>query len=171
MNGPASVDTIGHGTTVAGEIAAALDNAEGIAGVGFPVELLVAKVVKNDSSISVQAEAEAIRWAVDNGAQVINLSLGGLRDPQDPTRDTYSALEQSAIEYAYENGAVVVAATGNTVPGPYRYATYPAALPHVLGVSALDQTQQDTGLLEPRHDLQRRRRAGRRHRLDVSRGD
>ena len=142
VNGPATVDTIGHGTTVAGEIAAALDNAEGIAGVGFPVELLVAKVVKNDSSISVQAEVEAIKWAVDNDAQVINLSLGGLRDPQDPTRDTYSALEQSAIDYAYENGVVVVAATGNTVPGPYRYATYPAALPHVLGVSALDQTNK-----------------------------
>ncbi len=142
VNGPATVDTIGHGTTVAGEIAAALDNSEGIAGVGFPVELLVAKVVKNDSSISVQAEVEAIKWAVDNDAQVINLSLGGLRDPQDPTRDTYSALEQSAIDYAYENGVVVVAATGNTVPGPYRYATYPAALPHVLGVSALDQTNK-----------------------------
>jgi len=142
VTGPANVDTIGHGTAVAGEIAAALDNAQGIAGVGFPVELLIAKVVRDDSSISVQAEAEAIKWAVDNEAQVINLSLGGIRDPNDPTRDTYSALEQAAIEYAYENGAVVVAATGNSIPGPYRYASYPAALSHVIGVSALDQTDR-----------------------------
>jgi subtilisin family serine protease len=138
----ATVDSIGHGTTVAGEIAAALDNAEGIAGVGFPVELLVAKVVTDTGTISVQAEAEAIKWAVDNEAQVINLSLGGFRDPTDPTRDTYSALEHAAIEYAYEHGAVVVAATGNSNPGPYRYASYPAALPHVLGVSALNQAGQ-----------------------------
>jgi subtilisin family serine protease len=135
----ATVDSIGHGTTVAGEIAAALDNAEGIAGVGFPVELVIGKVVTESGTISVQAEAEAIKWAVDNEAQIINLSLGGFRDPGDPTRDTYSALEQAAIEYAYENGAVVVAATGNSNPGPYRYASYPAALPHVLGVSALNQ--------------------------------
>jgi subtilisin family serine protease len=138
----ATVDSIGHGTTVAGEIAAALDNAEGIAGVGFPVELLVAKVVSDSGTISVQAEAEAIKWAVDNEAQVINLSLGGFRDPSDPTRDTYSALEQAAINYAYEHGAVVVAATGNSNPGPYRYASYPAALPHVLGVSALNQAHK-----------------------------
>ena len=80
----ATEDTNGHGTIVAGEIAAALDNAEGIAGVGFPVELLVAKVVRPDGSISVEDEAEAIRWAVDNGALVINLSLGGVRDPTRP---------------------------------------------------------------------------------------
>jgi subtilisin family serine protease len=135
----ATVDSIGHGTIVAGEIAAALDNAEGIAGVGFPVELLVAKVVADSGTISIQAEVEAIKWAVDNDAQVINLSLGGFRDPTDPTLDTYSALEQAAIEYAYEHGAVIVAATGNSNPGPYRYASYPAALPHVLGVSALNQ--------------------------------
>jgi subtilisin family serine protease len=136
----ATQDTNGHGTIVAGEIAAAIDNAEGIAGVGFPVELLVAKVVQRDGSISVEHEAEAIRWAVDSGAVVINLSLGGVRDPQDPLRDEYSELEQDAIDYAYQNGAVIVAATGNTTPGPYRYASYPAALPHVVGVSAVDQT-------------------------------
>jgi subtilisin family serine protease len=136
----ATVDTNGHGTIVAGEIAAALDNAEGIAGVGFPVELLVAKVVRPDGSISVEDEAEAIRWAVDNGALVINLSLGGVRDPTDPLRDEYSELERDAIDYAYQNGAVVVAATGNSTPGPYRYASYPAALSHVVGVSAFDQS-------------------------------
>ncbi len=138
VSSKADEDRIGHGTFVAGEIAALTGNGEGVAGVGLPVELLVAKVVGADGSISIEAEAKAIRWAADAGARVINLSLGGLRDPSNPARDTYSALEQAAIEYAYSKGAVIVAATGNCEDVcPYRYASYPAALPHVIGVGAL----------------------------------
>jgi hypothetical protein len=73
---------------------------------------------------------------------VINLSLGGVRDPLHPTLDTYSSLEASAVAYAYAKGALVVAAVGNgdeAVSEPWPYASYPAALPHVLGVSALTQ--------------------------------
>jgi subtilisin family serine protease len=137
---PALVDSIGHGTMVAGEIAAAMDNGQGIAGVAFPAELLVAKVVGENGSISLEAEARAIRWAADLGARVINLSLGGPRDPLNPERDTFSDLEQSAVDYATRKGALVVAATGNCQDVcPYRFASYPAALPHVLGVSALNQ--------------------------------
>jgi subtilisin family serine protease len=72
---------------------------------------------------------------------VINMSLGGERDPLDPSRDTYSRLEADAVAYAVSNGAVVVAAVGNSnsrVPG--KYASYPAALPHVIGVSATNDT-------------------------------
>ena len=76
-------DTNGHGTFVAGEIAAALNNGQGIAGIAFPAKLLVAKVVRSDGTISPEAEARAIRWAVDHGARVINLSFGGVRDPLD----------------------------------------------------------------------------------------
>jgi subtilisin family serine protease len=136
----ATVDSIGHGTMIAGEIAGALDNAQGIAGVAFSAELLIAKIIQPDGTASLEDEAAAIRWAVDQGASVINLSLGGQRDPTNPANDEYSELEQSAVEYAYRNGAVVVAATGNCIAVcPYRYASYPAALPHVLGVSALGQ--------------------------------
>jgi subtilisin family serine protease len=88
----------------------------------------------------VQAESRAIHWAVDHGARVLNISLGGLRDPRNPSRDTYSRLEQEAIAYAVKRGAVVVAAVGNSDQAPrtpWRFASYPAALPHVLGVSAL----------------------------------
>ena len=140
--GGSVADTKGHGTFVAGEIAAALNNAEGIAGVGFPAELIVAKVVRADGTISLEAEADAIRWAADEGARVINLSLGGLRDPRDPSRDTYSSVEAAAVDYAASKGAVLVAAVGNSDQAPvspWPFASYPAALPHVIGVSSLTQ--------------------------------
>jgi subtilisin family serine protease len=134
------IDTNGHGTFVAGEIAAAVNNAQGIAGIGFTAQLLVAKVVRSDGTISPEAEAEAIRWAVDHNAQVINMSFGGVRDPRDKDRDTYSPLEAAAVQYAVSKGVLVVAAVGNgdSAPQqPWTYAGYPAALPHVLGVSAI----------------------------------
>jgi hypothetical protein len=103
-------------------------------------ELLIAKVVRSDRSIELEDEARAIRWAVDEGARVINLSLGGVRDPFDPEHDTFSPLEAAAVEYAVRKGVIVVAAVGNADQAPRRpwpFASYPAALPHVLGVSAI----------------------------------
>jgi subtilisin family serine protease len=135
-------DTNGHGTFVAGEIAAALNNGTGIAGVGFSVELLIAKIVRSDGTISPDAEARAIHWAVDHGARVINMSFGGVRDPHDRSLDTYSPLEAAAVQYAVSRGVLVVAAVGNADSAPtepWNYAGYPAALPHVLGVSALNR--------------------------------
>lgn len=137
---PWYVDTQGHGTFVAGEIAADPFNGVGIAGLAFNAQLLIAKVVRNDGTVSLQGEVAAIRWAADNGARVINLSLGGVRDPLDPRLDSYSPLEQAAIDYAYAKGAVVVAAVGNgpqSPTTPWPFAHYPAALPHVIGVSAI----------------------------------
>jgi len=133
-------DEQGHGTFVAGEIAANPSNGVGIAGVAFNARLVIGKVVTPDGEVSLPAEVAAIRWAVDQGARVINLSLGGVRDPLDPERDTYSPLEQAAVEYAYSKGVVVVAAVGNgtqSPASPWNYAAYPAALPHVIGVSAV----------------------------------
>ncbi|MFO7572454.1 MAG: S8 family serine peptidase [Gaiellaceae bacterium] len=140
VGGSARVDALGHGTFVAGLIAAGVDNGIGIAGLAPSAELMVAKVVTRSRAIPVKAEVEAIRWAVDNGARVINMSLGGVRDPLDPDRDAYSRLEADAIAYAVSRGVVVVAAVGNSdlaSQGPWPYASYPAALPHVLGVSAV----------------------------------
>jgi len=142
VGGDPCTDTEGHGTVVAGEIAANLDST-GIVGIAYSAQLLIAKVVRQDGNIPLQAEADAIRWAADQGAQVINLSLGGVRDPADPSRDTYSSLEASAVSYAYEKGALLVAAVGNSDEAyatPWPYASYPAALPHVLGVGALSRT-------------------------------
>src|SRR5207248_8934250 len=103
-------------------------------------ELLIAKVVGADGAVSLRGEVAAIHWAVDQGARVINLSLGGVRDPLNPSLDSYSPLEQAAVDYAYSKGVVVVAAVGNgpqSPATPWRFAHYPSALPHVIGVSAL----------------------------------
>ena len=132
-------DDQGHGTFVAGEIAAGIDDGHGIAGLAPSARLLVAKVVRSDGSVSTSAEARAIRWAVHHGARVINISLGGLRDPQDPNYSGYSAIEAQAVDYAVANGALVVAAVGNSNYAPvkpWNYAGYPAALPHVVGIGS-----------------------------------
>ena len=141
--GSARTDALGHGTFVAGIIAAGVDNGIGIAGLAPSAELLVAKVVTASRTIPVEAEARAIRWAVENGARVINMSLGAVRDPLDPNRDSFSRLESDAVAYAVSNGVVVVAAVGNgdqAPSSPWNYASYPAALPHVLGVSATTES-------------------------------
>ena len=139
--GSARTDTIGHGTFVAG-IVAARQNAEGIAGISWPSGLLIAKVVDNDGQISLESEVRAIRWAADRGARVINMSLGGIRNPLNVDEDTFSPLEAAAVRYAYAQGAVIVAAVGNADQAPKRpwpWANYPAALPHVIGVSAVNR--------------------------------
>src|SRR5207302_60126 len=143
VGGSPLTDEEGHGTFVAGEIAAAINNNEGIAGMAFPAQLVIAKIAGADQTIDVRDEAQAIRWAVDVGARVINLSIGGLRNPFNPRVDTFSKAEAAAIDYAVRRGAVLVAAVGNSdeaPQSPWPYASYPAALPHVLGVSALTPT-------------------------------
>jgi hypothetical protein len=99
----------------------------------------VAKVVRDDGTVSPRTEAKAIRWAVNLGAKVINISLGGVRDPADRHHSGFSLVEQRAVEYATAHGALVVASVGNN---PFRggdrwpFAAYPAALSHVVGVGS-----------------------------------
>jgi subtilisin family serine protease len=142
VGGSPTVDTDGHGTFVAGIIAANMDT-QGITGIAYDAQLLIAKVVKPNGEIPLDAETAAIKWAADSGARVINLSLAGQRDPVHLDRDTYSQEEADAVAYANAKGALVVAAVGNSDDesgAPWPYASYPAALPHVLGVSALTHT-------------------------------
>jgi thermitase len=143
VGGSWRVDSWGHGTFVAGIIAANPFDGVGIAGIAFNAKLLIAKVVDGSDMIPAGAEARAIRWAANEGARVINLSFGGQRDPDNPEFDFYSASERAAVEYAYAKGAVVVAAVGNATYAPHRpwdFADWPAALPNVLGVSALTRS-------------------------------
>ena len=96
-------DFDGHGTVVTGIIAAA-HNDTGIAGINPRAEIMVLKAVNDFGATRASFLAEAIVYAVDNGARVINISVGG------PGR---SRMEQAAIEYAAREGAVVIAAAGN----------------------------------------------------------
>ena len=142
VGGSACMDTEGHGTIVAGEIAGDLNSA-GVVGLAFSSQLLVAKVVAPDGTIPIKAEAAGIHWAVNHGAQVVNLSFGAVRDPLDPALDTYSKVEAKAVAFAVRRGAVVVAAVGNSDEAyatPWEYASWPAALPHVIGVAALNRS-------------------------------
>ena len=148
-------DSNGHGTFVAGEIVALATAAAANTTRPSPVQLLIAKITDDTGSISLSAEARAIYWAVENGARVINLSLGGLRDPNHPASDTYSPVEAAAVRYAIGHRVVVVAAVGNgdEAPSePWTYASWPAALPHVIGVSAIapDGSVPDWSNRDPR---------------------
>jgi membrane-anchored mycosin MYCP len=127
-----------HGTAVAGIIAAAADNGIGGVGVGAPYVKLLDYRVVSGGEVDPKVEARAIRDAVGAGARVINLSLGGRRDPLHPSLDEFSRAERDAISYAFKRGSVIVAAIGNSPLGIGAYASWPAALRHVIGVSAVD---------------------------------
>jgi subtilisin family serine protease len=142
IGGSPLTDEQGHGTFVAGEVAASIDG-KGTVGIAFPAQLIIAKIAGAEPTVSPDDEAAAIRWSVDHGAQVINLSLGGTRDPLNSANDEFSTVEAAAIQYAVRHDVVVVAAVGNsdeTPTSPWPWADYPAALPHVIGVSALTQS-------------------------------
>lgn len=119
-------DDNGHGTHVAGTIAQTTNNEIGVAGIAYRAKLMPLKVLAATGGGTVADIAEAIRFAADNGAQVVNLSLGGGGESQ---------LMQEAIDYAHRKNVVVIAAAGNSGQNA---ASYPARYPHVLGVSALD---------------------------------
>jgi len=119
-------DDHGHGTAVAGVIAARTNNGEGIAGVCWVCRILPVKALGSDGYGTTNAVAAGIVWAADRGADVINLSLGA--------PSTTEALT-SAVRYANAKGALVVAAAGNAgLSSPF----YPAAEVGVLGVAATD---------------------------------
>ena len=121
------IDTDGHGTHVAGIIAATLDNGIGIAGMAPSVKILPVRVAPDGATTSAVL-AEGIKWAVDNHADVINLSLGGTQS--DPNLD-------NIIQYAAAKNVVVVAAAGNE-RGRGNGTFYPAAYRNVMAVGAID---------------------------------
>jgi hypothetical protein len=101
-------DDNGHGTLVAGIIGASTDNGKGIAGANWDVTLMPLKALSSQGNGTASNIAEAIVWATDNKADVINLSLGGFKL-------THTQTLADSISYAYNNNVVVVAAAGNDV--------------------------------------------------------
>ena len=125
-------DDNGHGTHVAGTIAQSTNNGYGVAGIAYRAKLMPLKVLSRGGFGTISDIAEAIRFAADNGADVINMSLGGGGD---------SKLMREAIDYAHEKGVVIVAAAGNEGRDS---ASYPALYPNVIGVSAIGPDEQKT---------------------------
>ncbi|MGF1491671.1 MAG: S8 family peptidase [Microcoleaceae cyanobacterium] len=125
-------DDNGHGTHVAGTVAQSTDNGYGVAGIAYDAKIMPLKVLSAEGGGTISDIAEAIRFAADNGADVINMSLGGSGE---------SHLMQEALDYAYSKDVVVVAAAGNSGQNS---AGYPARYPHVIGVSALDSVGNKT---------------------------
>jgi len=128
---PALGDLHGHGTHIAGIIAAIINNGKGIAGVAPGSRLMNVKVADDDGRCKASEIARGIIWAVDNGANVINISLE-LKEP--------SAELENAVNYAWYRGAVVIAAAGNNGDD---LPVYPACYENSIAVAA---TKQDNTL-------------------------
>jgi len=122
---PTPNDIHGHGTHVAGIIAASSDNGIGIAGVAPQCRLLNVKVADDRGRCQATALAEGIVWAVDNGANIINISVG--------LRETCPELAE-AIDYAWNKGVIIIAAAGNEGNDS---PVYPAYYENNLAVTAV----------------------------------
>src|SRR5579885_1828538 len=124
-------DGLNHGTALAGIAGAITNNSIGVAGLAWLNRILPVKVYTNSGTTTCSAIASGITWAADHGARVINMSFSGTSP---------CTGEQSAIDYAWSKGAVLVAAAGNNSSSA---PEYPAAYSNVLGVTA---TLQDDSI-------------------------
>jgi thermitase len=125
-NNSDTTDDLGHGTAVAGTLAAASNNGIGVAGVSWKTMIMPLLVVDSTDYASYSNMATAIQYAADHGAQIINLSVGG---------SSPSSALQSAVNYAWSKGLTIFAsAMNNSSSAPM----YPAACTNVLAVSATD---------------------------------
>ncbi len=119
------IDDMGHGTHVAGIIAAKGNNSEGVIGVAYNAAIMALKVFNSTGWGIVQDVADAIRYAVTMGVKIINCSFGM----------SYSSILADAFQYAYDKGAIVIAAAGNenTIINQY-----PALLSTAITVGSID---------------------------------
>jgi len=121
-------DGHGHGTHVAGTIAQTTNNGYGVAGLAHESTIMPLRVLNSSGFGDISDIADAIRYAADEGADVVNLSLGG---------PLPSLVLKRAVDYAHDHGVLVVAAAGN---GGKRGPSYPAAFENATAVAA---TQYD----------------------------
>lgn len=128
---PTASDVNGHGTHVAGTIAANRDNGAGIVGLAPDTQLLNVKVADDKGRCTARAIARGIIWAADNEANVINISLE-IREPSSELAE--------AVDYAWSRGAIVISAAGND--GSH-LPVYPAYYENSIAVAG---TRQDDSL-------------------------
>ena len=126
-------DDHGHGTAVAGTAAAIGNNSVGVTGVAVNAKILPFKVLNSSNYGYYSAWASAITAAADQGARVINMSMGGTSS---------SSTLQSAVNYAWNKGSVVVVAAGNSGSSA---PTYPAACTNALAVSSVNSSDTKSG--------------------------
>lgn len=118
-------DDNSHGTHVAGTIAQSTNNSAGVAGMAYNATIMPIKVLNAEGTGSSLNIADSVKWAADNGAKVINMSLGG---------GGFSQTMNDACKYAYDKGVAIFAATGNDGTGS---VSYPAAYDkYVIAVGA-----------------------------------
>jgi subtilisin family serine protease len=129
---PSPQDDESHGTAVAGIIGALGNNREGVSGIAWHVKLLPIKALNSQGRGPDSVMVKAILYAADNGARIINISSTGTR---------YSAALETAVQYAQDKGALIVAAAGNTGNGD-NSVDYPAAFDGVIAVAAIDDKDQ-----------------------------
>ncbi|MBI1907961.1 S8 family serine peptidase [Candidatus Uhrbacteria bacterium] len=127
---------VSHGTMIAGIIGAAGDNGRGTTGVAWEVRIMALRMLGDDGSGSSSTAAEAVAYAADNGADIINMSFAGVNADTDLRR---------AIRNAYRGGVVIVSAMGNESEDTDDVAVYPACLKEgeedwVIGVASTDQS-------------------------------
>ncbi len=126
-------DVLGHGTAVAGAAGAATDNGVGVAGIGWRTPIMPLVVLDASDYASYSNVANAIIYAADHGVRIINVSISG---------SSSSSLLQSAIDYAWNKGALVFAAAGNNSSSA---PTYPAACNHAIAVSSTESDDTFSG--------------------------
>jgi type VII secretion-associated serine protease mycosin len=119
-----AADDNGHGTWVAGIIAANANDGYGMAGISWSDKILPVKIMNREGTGSTSDLIAAIRWSADKGADIINMSVGGF---------PYSQIMQDAVNYAFRKGAVLVGAAGNN---HREERFYPASFDNVISVSA-----------------------------------
>jgi subtilisin family serine protease len=126
-------DDFGHGTYTAGIAAAASNNGQGIVGMSWGSKIMPIKVLSSRGSGTDETIARGVHWAVDNGAKIINASLGGSED---------TPVQLEATEYAASHNVLFVASAGNTPDGRPKY---PAGYEKVLAVGATGRADTFTG--------------------------
>ncbi|MEV0901204.1 type VII secretion-associated serine protease mycosin [Actinoplanes sp. NPDC049802] len=158
--GDGESDPVGHGTSVSALIAGRSDDQHGVIGIAPKSKILPVRVLDEENRYDdALIVAKGLRWAVDHGAKVVNLSLGGSGS---------SATLAAAIDYAFAKDVVVVACTGNatgtaTATTPRSGVWYPAREPGVIAVGGLDRdgegiwsgsvTGKETVVTAPANDL------------------
>jgi serine protease len=120
------VTSFDHGTHVAGIACAATNNATGIASIGHGVRLMGIRAASDNASLT--ATLQGVLYAIDNGADVVNMSYGS---------PSFSNTYQNAITYGYNQGVVMIAACGNDNTSQ---VFYPAGYNHVIAVAATNGT-------------------------------